>query len=203
MLTLWIRAAALAIIFSAASIAIYFKQKRRRAATPQRSRHEPQWLSAVITTVAILLGIATILATLNPYSLSVASRTIQAIPVVSGSLLGILGCWLMYASLKHLDTNFSGTSGTYPNHHLVTTGPYRYIRHPYYSATALIIVSLSLLLTSGLILSLGVLLLLSLALRSQAEEKELEQRFPEDFLTWKAATGRFGPPLRLPRHNHS
>lgn len=203
MLTLWMRVAALAIIFSAASIAIHFKQNQRRAAKPQRSRHEPQWLSAVIATVAILLGIATILATLHPHPLSVASRTIQVIPVVSGSLLGILGCWLMYESLKHLDTNFSGTSGTYPNHRLVTTGPYRYIRHPYYSATALIIAGLSLLLTSGLILSLGALLLLSLALRSQAEEKELEQRFPEDFRTWKAATGKFVPPFHSQRHNLS
>lgn len=192
----WVRIAAVLIVLSSAAIAIRFKLTLRRNSKPQRSQVEPTWLSHLIASTAILLSAATLWAILRPNSYTNAiSIPSNALPI-SGLILGSIGCLLMYSSLASLGKNFSGTSGTYTTHQLITSGPYRYIRHPYYTATAAIITGLALLLSSLAIFCLGSLLVYLLNIRSYAEEHELRELFGEAFKTWEATTGKFLPRFR-------
>lgn len=191
--TNWIQASAAFIMLSAAAIAFGFKLALRSNGKPRHSSFEPAWLSPLIAIVSVLLGIATLWAIIHPTPLPNSSVFLRLGLPCLGIIAGILGCGLMYWSLAALGRNFSGTSGTYPSHELITSGPYRCIRHPYYTAAALIIISLTLLLGSPTLVGLGSLLLMCLAVRSRAEELELSTLFGEHFKRWAAQTGRFFP----------
>jgi protein-S-isoprenylcysteine O-methyltransferase Ste14 len=191
----WLRMAALLIVFSSAAIAMSFKLILPQNSKPKRSRIEPAWLSPLIALTAILLAAATLWAIVRPNSYPIICTVAPNALPISGFALGALGCLLMYGSLTSLGKNFSGTSGTYLTHQLITSGPYRYIRHPYYTATAAIVAGLALVLGSLVVLCLGGLLLFLLNVRSYAEENELRELFGETFMNWEATTGRFLPRL--------
>jgi protein-S-isoprenylcysteine O-methyltransferase Ste14 len=78
---------------------------------------------------------------------------------------------------------------------LVTTGPYRWIRHPMYSA-ALILVMAASLLTANLVVVIGGLAMFALlAARSRIEEQRLIAKFGEAYRGYQGRTGRFLPRL--------
>lgn len=193
MTTFVIQIAAALLMVTAAAIAIFFKFSAPQKNTPKRSQFEPPWLSSAITFVAACLGVATVWSIFvpNPLTQTFALHPID-LPCI-GLLLGGAGCVLMYASLTTLDNNFSGTSGTYAGHKLITSGPYHYVRHPYYTATAAIVAGLALLLGSLSLSSFGGLLIACLAIRSRAEERELSILFGNEYKNWEATTGRFLP----------
>lgn len=201
--TNWVQASAMLIMLSAASIAFGFKLALPRNSKARRSSFEPAWLSPLIAMVSALLGIATLWAIIHPRPPLNSSVFFRLGLPGLGFLAGVLGCGLMYWCLATLGRNFSGTSGTYPSHELITSGPYHFIRHPYYTATALIIISLTLLLGSLTLLGLGSLLLMCLAVRSRAEELELLALFGEHFKRWGAQTGRFFPKMHSNRTSQS
>lgn len=193
MTIIWIQIAAALIMATAAAIAIYFKFSPPQKTIPKRSQFEPTWLSPAIALVSTTLGVTTIWSIIVPSPFTDVRFFPPIILPGIGLLLGTVGCALMYASLATLGNNFSGTSGTYSGHKLVTSGPYHYIRHPYYTATAAIVAGLALLLGSLSIFSFGSLLLISLRIRSRAEERELSTLFGDDYKNWEATTGRFLP----------
>lgn len=193
MTTIGIQIAAALLMVAAAAIAIFFKFSAQQKPTPKRSQFEPTWLSPTIAFVAICLGVATLWSIIvpNPLTKMFAFHPFD-LPFI-GLFVGAAGCVLMYASLSMLGNNFSGTSGTYAGHKLITSGPYRYIRHPYYTATAAIVAGLALLLGSFSLFSFGGLLLACLFIRSRAEERELSILFGDEYKNWESTTGRFLP----------
>jgi protein-S-isoprenylcysteine O-methyltransferase Ste14 len=93
-------------------------------------------------------------------------------------------------SLRTLGTNYRGGVGLYASHDLVTTGPYRRIRHPLYVAFILIML-LTLLLSANWVLGVSGLVLVSsiAAARIPIEEAELRERFGDP---WDAYCRRVG-----------
>jgi protein-S-isoprenylcysteine O-methyltransferase Ste14 len=185
----------------AATIAIYFKKRVAAKPPPRRSNAEPSWLSPLIIVVALALGLATLDGLIRyspnwfaPTSLQSSTLTLVIVSAI-GSLASAGGCILMFYSLAFLDTNFSGTSGTHSDHELITSGPYQYMRHPYYTATLLISSGIGLLLQHPAVLGLGFLLFGLLSIRSRAEECELGAKFPLEYRPWQQRTGRFLPRL--------
>ena len=94
-----------------------------------------------------------------------------------------------------LGKNITDTVVTRRDHTLVTTGPYRWVRHPFYLATGAAVVANSLVtanwflaLTSGLAFGL-------IVLRTRIEEEKLIERFGDDYRSYMNRTGRFLPRL--------
>ncbi len=99
-------------------------------------------------------------------------------------------------SFSSLGTSYRGGVGLYEAHELVTTGPYRLIRHPIYLAFTAIML-LVLLVSANWLLGLsGLLLVVSIAAaRIPVEERELAERFGSAWDAYRSHTGRVLPSI--------
>ncbi len=102
------------------------------------------------------------------------------------------------AAQRALGRNVSPTVIIHEDHELVTTGPYRWIRNPLYTAGGLLFASLGLLSASWFLLAGAALALVLVRLRLPREEAELEARFGPQYREYAARTGRFLPRVRKP-----
>ncbi len=78
-------------------------------------------------------------------------------------------------------------------HTLVTTGPYRFVRHPFYLAAALATCANSLVAANWLLALTGVVAGSLLVIRTSTEEQHLIRRFGEEYTAYMETTGRFLP----------
>ena len=76
---------------------------------------------------------------------------------------------------------------------LVTTGPYRYVRHPMYTALVTVGISLTLL-SANLYFGLPfIALIVVVAFRIRKEEEVMNETFGEEYIEYKKRTKRFIP----------
>jgi protein-S-isoprenylcysteine O-methyltransferase Ste14 len=122
-----------------------------------------------------------------------ASLPIPSLLRWGGLLLGLPSIALFIWSIRHLGKSLTGTAAVRSNGELVTTGPYRWVRHPYYVATTGLMAGVCLLAANGL-LTLGCALLLALlAARLPREEQALREAYGERYAKYAEQTGRFFP----------
>lgn len=111
-----------------------------------------------------------------------------AVGLLAPTLLGFA------ASFRALGTNYRGGVGLYPEHALVTTGPYRRIRHPIYVAFIGIMCLVALISANWLLGVSGLLLVVSIAVaRIPVEERQLHERFGGSWEKYRAGTGAVLP----------
>ena len=104
-----------------------------------------------------------------------------------------LGIW----TFRTIGTNITDTVVTRREHTLVTTGPYRFVRHPFY-ATAFCSFLANALTTANWFLALtGATALALIVVRTTIEEAHLVKRFGNECRRYMWQTGRFFP--RSPR----
>lgn len=111
----------------------------------------------------------------------------------SGAGFWALSVALLIWTLPTLGTNLTDTVVTRERHTLVTSGPYRWIRHPFYDAMALVTVGAGLIAANWFILASGAVVFTLLAVRSRVEEEELAARFGDAYRQYRKRTGRFLP----------
>jgi protein-S-isoprenylcysteine O-methyltransferase Ste14 len=78
-------------------------------------------------------------------------------------------------------------------HALVTSGPYRWVRHPIYDAVALLLLAIALTAANGVLLLIGGLFCVLIAIRSRTEEAILLARYGEPYRVYRSRTGAFLP----------
>jgi protein-S-isoprenylcysteine O-methyltransferase Ste14 len=81
-------------------------------------------------------------------------------------------------------------------HTLVTHGPYRWVRHPFYDVIFVWILSMSVLIANWLMALLGFSALAMMVARTRIEEDKLIERFGDDYRSYMERTGRFLPHFR-------
>src|SRR5204862_3506238 len=114
----------------------------------------------------------------------------------TGMAFGVLGGCLMIWTFHTLGRNLTDTVVTRKEHTLVTSGPYQWVRHPFYGSAAFVFVAATLLSANWLVLLSGAAVLMLLVLRTKTEEQKLLERFGEDYAEYCQQTGRFFPRLR-------
>lgn len=184
----------IALFVTILSISIYFRHCAERQGG-QLNKREGQRLLLPLR----LLGLAGLLPLIgymvNPdwvswarFDLPVWVRWVAAL-VASGTIPAI------YAVFATIGNNISPTEATRVGHQLITSGPYRWIRHPLYTFGALFFLALSVLTT----LWWPVLFLLpglaALIWRARFEEANLIARFGDEYCAYMQRTGRFLPKL--------
>ena len=96
-------------------------------------------------------------------------------------------------TFRSLGTNITDTVVTRRQHTLVTTGPYHFVRHPFYVASALANTANALVTANWFIALMGGLALALLVVRTTIEEAHLVNRFGDDYARYMKQTGRFFP----------
>jgi protein-S-isoprenylcysteine O-methyltransferase Ste14 len=168
---------------------------RLKAATFEKLDRRQEGLFLLIS--IRLLGVvqlAVILTSLLDPSLVAWSSV--SLPVSSrwvGVGLGMVGSALFVWTLHNLGKNLTDTVVTRKEHTLVTTGPYRWVRHPFYASFAVAVVAISLVTANWLLLVLGIVHFLLFVARTRTEEAKLVERFGDEYRHYRERTGRFIP----------
>lgn len=116
-------------------------------------------------------------------------------PGILSSLLIGVGAAIIIFGFLHLRTNLTPFPTPKQKSHLVTSGIFSLVRHPIYTGLFLLFAGMALRDESLYKLIIAALLLLIFYIKSNYEEKQLSQRFPQ-YEKYKARTGRFIPRLR-------
>jgi protein-S-isoprenylcysteine O-methyltransferase Ste14 len=114
----------------------------------------------------------------------------------SGGVITCMGIGLFGWAHQALGRNWTAVLALSEGHQLVQGGPYRYVRHPMYSAFFVIGTGFFLLSANWLVglIYLGPLLVMYLA-RVSLEEKMMVERFGDSYRQYMKRTGRLWPRL--------
>jgi protein-S-isoprenylcysteine O-methyltransferase Ste14 len=177
-------------------IGIY--HRLRSAATGEKlDRRQEGWF---ILIALRLIGWSTMLC-IGAYVLNPPWMEWAAVPLplwlrwVGVGLLPVTG-FLVTWTFRHLGKNLTDTVVTRQEHTLVTTGPYRWVRHPFYVSGGLGIAAISLVTANACIAAGGLAVLILLAIRTRKEEQKLIERFGDEYRQYMRRTGPFFPRLR-------
>ena len=117
-------------------------------------------------------------------------------PAVAGIALIIAGIGLRAWSITTLGRFFQYQITIQPGHQVVTSGPYRYLRHPAYTAIALILAGIALACDDVWSLAAAAALGgVGLAVRIRAEERQLTQALGAEYQQFAAGRKRLVPGL--------
>lgn len=113
---------------------------------------------------------------------------------VFGIILCAISLYLFDKIHKYLGKNFSNTLRIKKNHKLVTSGPYKFVRHPMYATYYLYNIGIFLITANLLIGGLWLFFLTIIVLyRINKEENMLIEKFGVAYKNYKATTGAFFP----------
>jgi protein-S-isoprenylcysteine O-methyltransferase Ste14 len=137
-------------------------------------------------------------AAVTVYLVKPASLDFSAVPLPiglrwAGVVIGCITSLLLFWTLQSLGKNLTDTVVTRQHHTLVTTGPYRWVRHPFYICAGLISLTAALIAANAIFLLIGAFVMLLLALRTPIEERNLLKRFGENYRKYRERTGRYFP----------
>lgn len=113
---------------------------------------------------------------------------------VAGAIAAAIG---VVAVLTSLGNNLTDTVVVREHHTLITTGPYRWVRHPFYAVFALGLASNTLVTANWFLGCAGFLAILLVIVRTPVEEAKLLERFGVQYEAYMAQTGRFLPRIRF------
>jgi protein-S-isoprenylcysteine O-methyltransferase Ste14 len=124
-----------------------------------------------------------------------ATRFAPASPSIGkfGVTVTVVGIAFAIWARWHLGENWSATVTLKEGHELISSGPYRYIRHPIYSGMLVAFVGTALALGEyRALISVGIVLV-AFYTKAKKEERFLTQEFGEKFREHSRRTGMFLP----------
>ena len=186
---------ALVVMFAAAmSVGVYYRWQARTAEKFDR-RQEGLLLAVALRLAGLLMWVATLVYLIWPSAVMWASLPLPAWLRWLGAAFGLAGAGMMVWTLSNLGKNLTDTVATRHDATLVTSGPYRFVRHPFYVTAALLILGASLLSANWLILAGGLAAMALLVMRTPKEEQKLVEKFGDPYRAYMERTGRFLPRL--------
>jgi protein-S-isoprenylcysteine O-methyltransferase Ste14 len=113
-----------------------------------------------------------------------------------GAGLGLAAGVLLIWTFRSLGHNLTDTVVTRRDATLITHGPYRWVRHPFYLAFAIAVAANALITANAFLAIAGTAVFLVIVARTRIEERKLIERFGGDYLDYMRRTGRFLPRIR-------
>jgi protein-S-isoprenylcysteine O-methyltransferase Ste14 len=120
---------------------------------------------------------------------TIDADTIRWLGVLLFAVGGTLRIWPVFV----LGHRFSGLVAIQPGHALVTTGVYRFIRHPSYLGLLVTVIGWALAFRSAVGLLLAAIFVPTLLARIRAEERLLASQFGAEYDNYRARTSRLIP----------
>ncbi len=177
------------------TMAIGIPYRLKAASSGERISHKEEGylFAATLRIAGLLLWLSTFAYLLYPTSVAWATIPAPSLLRWLAAIAAIASTALFYWTLSSLGKNLTDTVVTRQNAVLVTHGPYRWVRHPFYLSAALMMACVTVLTANWLIGITSLLVLTLLAIRTPKEEEMLIQRFGDDYRRYIETTGKFIP----------
>jgi|SRR5579871_6550732 len=120
------------------------------------------------------------------------SAAINTLEGAVGLIVCFVGFGIAVCARRHLGRNWGMPMTLKEGHELVTTGPYRYIRHPIYTGFLLAMLGSALAMSRIWLLPFAAMLVYSIYSAS-TEERLMRQQFPSRYDQYRQHTKRFIP----------
>ncbi|HMJ84494.1 MAG TPA: isoprenylcysteine carboxylmethyltransferase family protein [Vicinamibacterales bacterium] len=184
---------ALAVFAGALSVSAYHRRRARECETIPR-RREGGAMMAARALVAFPLFISPLAYVAHPPVMAWASFEAPGWLRWAGVGLGVVVIASVHWVLSNLGRNVSETVLTKESHELVTSGPYRWIRHPLYTTGIALFVALGLIAANWFILLCAAAALVGIRLAViPREERALRARFGAAYDDLVSRTGAMWP----------
>ncbi len=177
-------------------VGLYHRLKSQASKERLNRREEGLFILLTLRPVAAISMLGILAYLINPAWMAWSSVPLQLWLRWFGVGLGVTGATLLICVFRSLGTNITDTVVTRARHTLVTTGPYRWVRHPFYVAAALAAAANSLVIANWFVAATGAAGVGLIVLRTRIEEEKLVERFGVEYKTYTACTGRFFPRLK-------
>jgi protein-S-isoprenylcysteine O-methyltransferase Ste14 len=190
------RVLAALILFSGIGISSYFRRKADRDTGEKISRRvDGSAMMNLIRIGGLMLWLSPLVYLINPawmnWSKIGLPESVRWLGVGFG-ILCVLGIYWLFSSIG---SGISPTSATRQEHQLVTSGPYRWIRHPLYTVGSSLFIAFGMMSDNWFIALLGILAFIGMAIRTPKEEANLIEKFGNEYRDYMKRTGRFFPKL--------
>lgn len=148
-----------------------------------------------LRTLGVTCMIGTIAWMVNPSCMTWSSVTLPYWLRWIGLGVAAVGGGLLLWAFHSLGKNLTDTVVTRREHTLVTRGPYRWVRHPFYDSVALVVLANSLIAANWFLFLTGAIVFVLMILRTHKEEELLVARFGAAYRQYMERTGRFLPKI--------
>jgi protein-S-isoprenylcysteine O-methyltransferase Ste14 len=173
---------------------VVYHRLRSQATGEPLDRRQEGWVILLTLRPAGLAHMAGLITYMvNPARMAWSGMPLPVWVRWTGIALGVCAGSLLVWTLVNLGKNLTDTVVTRRAHSLVTHGPYRWIRHPFYVAIALSVTANGLAAANWFLLATGWLTIALLVVRTRKEEALLLARFGEAYRSYMEQTGRFLP----------
>lgn len=181
-------------------VGLYYRVQSQRTREQLDRRQEGLFVLFTLRPIGLtaILGVLTFIA--NPRWMAWSSMSLPASARWAGIVFGVLAVTLFIWTFRKLGSNITDTVVTRRQHTLIRTGPYHFIRHPFYLGTGLAVFASSLTTANWFIGSAGVLAVALLVIRTATEEAHLARRFGNSYREYCEQTGQFVPRIKSLHH---
>jgi len=190
------RILAAVIFFTGIGISGYFRRKADRDTGEKISRKvDGNTMMTFIKIGGLLLWFSPLVYLINPAWMAWSKIGLPESVRWAGVGFGILCVLGIYWLFSSIGSGISPTSATRKEHKLVTSGPYRWVRHPLYTVGSSLFIAFGMMADNWFVATLGVLAFIGMAIRTPKEEANLIEKFGDEYREYMKRTGRFLPKL--------
>jgi protein-S-isoprenylcysteine O-methyltransferase Ste14 len=184
------------IFFTGVGISSYFRRKADKESGEKISRKvDGSVMMNIIRIGGLLLWFSPIFYLINPAWMAWSKLDLNEEVRWAGVGFGFLCDFGIYWLFSSIGSGITPTSATRKEHTLITSGPYRWVRHPLYTIGTSLFISFGMMADNWFIALLGVFTFILMAIRTPKEEANLIEKFGDEYRNYTKRTGRFFPKL--------
>jgi protein-S-isoprenylcysteine O-methyltransferase Ste14 len=177
-------------------IGMYHRIRSQATGESLDRRQEGLFILATLRPVGLVLWLGLFAYMINPSWMAWSSIVLPDWLRWTGVVICALAAALLLWTFHVLGPNLTDTVVTRRAHTLVSSGPYRFVRHPFYDSAFLLALGGALLTANWFLFAAGGLFFVLVVIRTRKEEENLLARFGDAYRAYMERTGRFWPRMR-------
>jgi protein-S-isoprenylcysteine O-methyltransferase Ste14 len=182
------------ILFTGIGISSYFRRKADQDSGEKIHRRvDGTFFMNLIRIGGLMLWLSPLVYLINPAWMAWSKMGLPEWIRWLGVGFGLLCVTGIYWLFSTIGNGITPTSATRREHKLVTSGPYRWVRHPLYTFGSSMFIAFGMMADNWFIALLGILAFLAMASRTPKEEANLIEKFGDEYREYMKRTGRYLP----------